>query len=66
MMHCMLQYTLQGDAMPKQRTKTDTLTVRVTPDAKRLLLALAQANGLSMAAMLEIIIRAEAKREAIK
>ena len=51
--------------MPKETTKTETVSVRLTPDAKRLLRALAAANGVSMAAMLEVIIRAEAKREKI-
>jgi hypothetical protein len=51
--------------MPKETTKNATLAVRMTPDAKRLLRALATANGLSMAAMLEVIIRAAAKREKI-
>jgi hypothetical protein len=65
-MYCNMHHISKEDVMPKQRTKTDTLTVRMTPEAKRLLLELAHANGLSMAAMLEVIIRAEAKREGIK
>ena len=52
--------------MPKETTKTATLAVRMTPDAKHLLHALASAHGLSMAAMLEVIIRDAAKRQGIK
>jgi uncharacterized protein (DUF1778 family) len=41
-------------------------TFRLTPEARRLLKALAQAQGLSMTGLLEVLIREAAKREGIK
>lgn len=45
---------------------TQPSSIRLTIEGKRLLRALAEANGLSMSAMLETLIRAQAKRENMK
>jgi uncharacterized protein (DUF1778 family) len=45
------------DGMPKEQT-----SIRLTPDAKRLLRLLADANGVSQAAWMETTIRREAKK----
>ena len=41
-------------------------SIRLTLEAKRLLRALAQTSGISMSAMLELMIREKAKRERVK
>jgi predicted transcriptional regulator len=47
------------------RTKQAT-SIRLTPEAKRLLAMLAEKLGLSQAAILELAIREKAKREGVK
>lgn len=41
-------------------------SIRLTLEAKRLLRVLARASGISMSAMLEVMIREKAKREGLK
>lgn len=41
-------------------------SIRLTTEAKRLLRALAKTSGVSMTAMLELMIREKAKREGVK
>jgi predicted HicB family RNase H-like nuclease len=41
-------------------------SIRLTPEAKRLLALLAEKNGLSVAAWVETTIRREAKREKVE
>lgn len=47
--------------MPKKPT-----SVRISEEAKRLLAALAQHQGITQAAVLELLIRKEAKEQGIK
>ena len=42
-----------------------TMSFRLTPEARRLLAGLAQKKGISMTAVLEILIRKEAKEEGL-
>jgi predicted transcriptional regulator len=52
--------------MPKRLpTPKEATSFRLTPEAKRLLEALAEKNGLSLSACMETIIRKEARREKI-
>jgi predicted DNA-binding protein len=52
--------------MPKKTATTKEATsIRLTPEAKRLLATLAEKNGVSQAAWMEMIIRKEARREKI-
>jgi hypothetical protein len=49
--------------MPKiGKTVKDPTSIRLTPEAKKLLTLLAYQNGLSQSAWMETIIRREAKR----
>lgn len=41
-------------------------SIRLTAEAKRLLRALALSSGISMSAILELLIREKAKREGVK
>ena len=41
-------------------------SLRLTPEAKRLLRALAQRSGMSMTAVLEILVREQADRKGVK
>lgn len=43
--------------------KTQAMTFRLTEEARGLLIELAQKNGISMAAMLELLIRRAAKED---
>ena len=46
--------------------KKHSSSIRLTLEAKRLLRALAAQSGISMTAMLELMIREKAKREGVK
>jgi hypothetical protein len=46
--------------------KPQATSLRLTLEAKRLLLALAQKSGISMTAKLEVMIRDQARREGVK
>lgn len=46
--------------------KKQATSVRLTPEARRLLVLLSQSEGVSQAAILEMLIRREARRVAIK
>jgi hypothetical protein len=50
----------------KNGTRKEGTSVRLTPEARRLLRLLAEKNGLSQAAWMETIIRREARREKIE
>jgi hypothetical protein len=52
--------------MARAREQTISTSFRLTPEARRLLEALAIAKGVNLTAALEIIIRESAKREGIK
>lgn len=46
--------------------KSQAISLRLSDEAKRLLRLLAEKNGISMTAVLELTVRKEAKRERIK
>jgi len=50
---------------PKKRDETP-MTFRFSPEAKRLLREIAQKQGISMTAVLELLIRDEAERRGVK
>lgn len=52
--------------MPRAQPKTATLTLRVAPDVKSLLVAAAQADRRSLANMLEVIVLAYCKDHGIQ
>jgi hypothetical protein len=51
--------------MTRTKTKTTTLHIHLTAEAKRLLKALADDQGLTMTDVIEMIVRDEAKRKRI-
>ncbi len=55
-----------GGKMPKTRTKTAALSFRVTEATAETLAACARAMGLSQVAVLEIAIRAYARRQDVR
>mgnify|MGYP001611351405 FL=1 len=46
--------------------KTPALSLRLSPEAKRLLQLLAKKSGLSMTGVIELAIREKAKRDGVK
>ena len=50
---------------PERQRKSIFQGFHLTPEAKRLLIALAAKNGLSQAAVLELVIRQEARRQKV-
>jgi hypothetical protein len=46
--------------------KPKATSLRLSVEAKRLLLALAEKSGISMTARLEVMIREQARRESVK
>jgi predicted DNA-binding protein len=51
--------------MDMSKADVKTTSYRLTPEARRLLAALAEKKGISKTAVLEILIRKEAKEESI-
>lgn len=51
--------------MPQKERKSVFQGFHLTPEAKRLLVTLAAKNGLSQAAVLELVIRQEARRQKV-
>jgi hypothetical protein len=51
--------------MDVKKADLKTMSFRLTPEARRLLAALAEKKGISMTAVLEVLIRQEAKEEGI-
>ena len=51
---------------PERQRKSVFQAFHLTPEAKRLLVALAAKNGLSQAAVLELVIRQEAQRQKVE
>ena len=50
---------------PERQRKSIFQGFHLTPEAKRLLIALAAKNGLSQAAVIELVIRQEARRQKV-
>ena len=53
-------------AMGRAKANTIPTTFRLTPEARRLLVALAERKGVNRTAAVEMVIREAAKREGIK
>ena len=51
--------------MDMKKADLKTMSFRLTPEARRLLAALAEKKGISKTAVLEILIRQEAKEEGL-
>ncbi|MFL5760309.1 MAG: hypothetical protein ACJ789_11260 [Thermomicrobiales bacterium] len=52
--------------MGRAKANTIPTTFRLTPEARRLLVALAERKGINRTATLEVVIRDFAKREGVK
>ena len=48
-----------------KKAELKTMSFRLTPEARRLLATLAEKKGISMTAVLEVLIRKEAKEEGL-
>ena len=62
----MLHFWIMSDVKNALQRKTIYLSMRLTPTAKRLLVTLAEAQGLSHAGLVEWLVRQEARRQGVK